>query len=306
MPGPDSAPRMVERTPTPESGPAVSVGADRRRSLAGTAAVVTGGASGIGAGIVRRLVDEAVSVLIADLDADRGSALAAELGPTVAFLRTNVADEGDMAATVAEVLDRFGRLDTYVNNAGFGGALGPIAETSVEDFDLTFDVLVKSVFFGIKYAAPVLTAQGHGSVINTASVAALRAGYAPHLYTAAKTAVAALTESVALELAASNVRCNAVAPGLIITPLFYGRPDATAEQLDRLRLENTGNQPIARPGEPADIAAMVAFLASDDAEWITGQSFVVDGGLTAGPPWSQLPPAFTSHHPIRHHRPPDR
>lgn len=274
--------------------------------FAGRAAVVTGGASGIGAGIVRRFVAEGASVLIADLDVAAGTALADELGERAAFLTTNVAVEADMAATVAEVLDRFGRLDTYVNNAGFGGALGPIAETSVEEFDLTFDVLVKSVFLGIKYASPVLVQQRSGAIVNTASVAALRAGYAPHLYTAAKTAVSALTQTVAIELGASNVRCNAVAPGLIITPLSYGRPDATDDQLARLRETSTGNQPLSRPGEPHDIASMVAFLACDDAEWITGQTFVVDGGLTAGPPWSQMPDAFTTHRPIRHHRPPGR
>ncbi len=245
-------------------------------------------------------------MLIADLNREAGEQLAEQLGPRAAFLQTNVAVEADMAATVSEAIDLFGRLDTYVNNAGFGGALGPIAETSVEDFDLTFDVLLKSVFLGIKYASPVLCEQGSGAIINTASVAGLRAGWSPHLYSAAKTAVIALTESVALELAASNVRCNAVAPGLIITPLAYGRPDATDDQLASLRESTAGNQPMPRPGEPADIAAMIAFLASADAEWVTGQTMVVDGGLSAGPKWSEFPDAFTTHRPIRHHRPPGR
>lgn len=274
--------------------------------LAGTVAVVTGGASGIGAETARRFVSEGASVLIADLNAEAGDALADELGDCAAFLRTNVAVEADMAATVAEALDLFGRLDTYVNNAGFGGALGPIAETTVDDFDLTFDVLVKSVFLGIKHAAPVLCAQGSGVIINTASVAGLRGGFSPHLYSAAKTAVIALTETVALELAASNVRCNAVAPGIIITPLAFGRPDATAEQLAGLRAAAAGEQPMPRPGEPKDIAAMIAFLASADAEWITGQTMVVDGGISTGPKWSDFPEVFTKHRPIRHHRPPGR
>ncbi|MEZ5226853.1 MAG: glucose 1-dehydrogenase [Acidimicrobiales bacterium] len=274
--------------------------------LAGTVAVITGGASGIGAGTAHRFVAEGASVLIADLNAEAGQALADELGDRAAFLQTNVAVEADMAATVAEALDLFGRLDTYVNNAGFGGALGPIASTSVDDFDLTFDVLVKSVFLGIKHAAPVLCEQGSGSIINTASVAGLSAGFAPHLYTAAKTAVIALTETVALELAESNVRCNAVAPGMIITPLAFGRPDATAEQLAALRQASAGGQPMPRPGEPRDIAAMIAFLASADAEWITGQTMVVDGGISVGPKWENLPEPFRTHRPIRHHRPPGR
>jgi NAD(P)-dependent dehydrogenase (short-subunit alcohol dehydrogenase family) len=274
--------------------------------LAGRVAIVTGGASGIGAATVERFVAEGARVLVADLDEEKGAALVSSLGDAAAFLRTDVSKDGDVAAMVAEATDRFGRLDVLFNNAGFGGALGPIADTSVEDYDLTFDVLLKSVFLGIKYAAPILTAQRSGSIINTASVAGLRSGHAPHLYSVAKTAVIALTKTVSLELADSLVRVNAICPGFIATPLAFGRPDAGAEQLEKLRRAGEGGQPLGRVGEPADIANMALFLASDESIWITGQEFAVDGGFSVGPAWSKWAEPFRTHRPIRHHRPPDR
>lgn len=275
-------------------------------ALSGRTAIVTGGASGIGAATVQRFVAEGASVLVADLDETAGRAVAEANGDRAAFLRVDVSVEADVAAMVAEAQDRFGGLDVLFNNAGFGGALGPVAETSVEDFDLTFDVLVKSVFLGLKHAAPVLMAQGSGSVINTASIAGLRAGWSPHLYAAAKAAVLHLTSTVALELASAGVRCNAICPGFIATPLAYGRPDADEEQLAGMRAASGSGQPLGRVGEPADIAAMALFLASDESAWITGQEFVVDGGLSAGPPWSEFPEPFRVARPIRHHRPPGR
>ena len=269
-------------------------------------AVITGGASGIGAGTVRRFVDEGARVLVADLDVDRGEALVAEVGEATAFLRTDVSQEGDVAATIAEAVDRWGRLDCLFNNAGFGGALGPIESTSVDDYDLTFDVLLKSVFLGMKHAAPVMKEQGSGSIISTASVAGLRAGYAPHLYSTAKAAVIHLTKSVALELGEANVRVNAICPGFIATPLAYGRPDATDSDIDAMRSAGSGAQVMGRVGEPADIADMALFLASDESGWVTGQWFAVDGGFEAGPPWSRWPDFAKQERPIRHHRPPGR
>ena len=274
--------------------------------LSGKVAAITGGASGIGAGTVRRFVEEGAAVLIADLDADRGAALAAELGSAVAFLRTDVSKEEDVAAMVAETTDRFGRIDVLFNNAGFGGALGPIESTTVDDYDLTMDVLLKSVFLGIKHVAPLMKAQGSGSIISTASVAGIRAGYAPHLYSVAKCAVIHLTKTVALELGEHGIRVNAICPGFIATPLAAGRPDADESQIDQMRAAGAASQVLGRVGEPLDIANMALFLASDDGEWVTGQEFVVDGGFEAGPPWSRWPKFARMERPIRHHRPPDR
>ncbi len=274
--------------------------------LDGKVAAITGGASGIGAGTVRRFVEEGASVLIADLDEDKGAALAKELGATVGFLGTDVSKEEDVAAMIAETTDRFGGLDILFNNAGFGGALGPIESTTVEDYDLTMDVLLKSVFLGMKHAAPVMKAQGSGSIISTASVAGLRPGFAPHLYSVAKCAVIHLTQTVALELGESGIRVNAICPGFIATPLAAGRPDADDSQIAQMREAGAASQVMGRVGEPRDIANMALFLASDESEWITGREFVVDGGFEAGPPWSRWPKFARMERPIRHHRPPDR
>jgi NAD(P)-dependent dehydrogenase (short-subunit alcohol dehydrogenase family) len=274
--------------------------------LEGKVATITGGASGIGAGTVRRFVEEGAKVLIADLDQAKGDALAAELGAGAAFLRTDVSKEEDIAAMVAETVDRFGRIDVLFNNAGFGGALGPIESTTIADYDLTMDVLLKSVFLGMKHVAPLMKAQGSGSIISTASVAGIRAGYAPHLYSVAKCAVIHLTKTVALELGEHGVRVNAICPGFIATPLAVGRPDADESQIDQLRASGASSQVLGRVGEPLDIANMALFLASDDSEWITAREFVVDGGFEAGPPWSRWPKFARMERPIRHHRPPDR
>jgi NAD(P)-dependent dehydrogenase (short-subunit alcohol dehydrogenase family) len=274
--------------------------------LEGKVAAITGGASGIGAGTVRRFVEEGAKVLIDDLDQARGDALASELGAATVFLRTDVSKEEDVAAMVAETTDRFGRIDVLFNNAGFGGALGPIESTTVADYDLTMDVLLKSVFLGIKHVAPLMKAQGSGSIISTASVAGLRAGYAPHLYSVAKCAVIHLTRTVALELGEHGIRVNAICPGFIATPLAFGRPDADESQIDELRQAGAASQVLGRIGEPLDVANMALFLASDDSGWITGQEFVVDGGFAAGPPWSRWPEFARTVRPIRHHRPPDR
>lgn len=274
--------------------------------LDGKVAIITGGASGIGAGTVRRFVEEGAKVLITDLDGDKGGALAAELGDAAAFLQTDVSQEDQVAAMIAEATDRWGRLDCLYNNAGFGGALGPISATTVDDYDLTMDVLLKSVFLGMKHAAPVMTAQGSGSIISTASVAGIRVGFAPHLYSVAKCAVIHLTKTVALELGEHNIRVNAICPGFIATPLAAGRPDADESQIQQLRETGAASQVMGRVGEPRDIANMALFLASDESEWITGREFVVDGGFEAGPPWSRWPRFARMERPIRHHRPPGR
>ena len=274
--------------------------------LDGKVAAITGGASGIGAGTVERFVDEGARVLIADLDEDKGGALADRLGEAAAFLRTDVSREEDVAAMIAEATDRWGRLDCLYNNAGFGGALGPISTTTVDDYDLTMDVLLKSVFLGMKHAAPVMTEQGSGSIISTASVAGIRVGYAPHLYSVAKCAVIHLTKSVALELGEHNVRVNAICPGFIATPLAAGHPDADDSQIQQMRDAGANSQVLGRVGEPADIANMALFLASDESEWMTGQQFIVDGGFEAGRPWSRWPKFARMERPIRHHRPPGR
>lgn len=277
--------------------------------LDGKVAVITGGASGIGAATATLFVREGARVLIADLQDAAAEAFAESLGPNATSIRANVAVEADVAAAIRAAVEKWGRLDILYNNAGFGGAMGPIEETSVEDYDLTMNVLLKSVFLGIKHASPIMKAQGSGSIVNTASVCAFEAGIGNQLYSVAKAGVVMMTKAAALEMAEFDVRVNAVCPGYIATPLAAGRPVSTSDPervelaLSRLRENNSDNQPIARSGEPEDIANMVLFLASDESRWVTGQAMVVDGGLLAGRPWRKLRPRVREHGEISIYRP---
>lgn len=252
--------------------------------LAGKVAVVTGGVSGMGLATVARFLREGASVVVGDLNTELGQALletAVDDGTSdrVRFSRTDVSVEDDVAALVDLAVGSFGRLDVMFNNAGIGGAFGPITEIDVDDWDRTFAILVRSVFLGTKYAARVLIEQDQGgSIINTASVAGLGGGAGPQAYSAAKAAVVSLSITTALELAPHRIRVNAICPGVIFTPLMHS---GNEEQAEAVIAEL---QPWPDRGEGTDIAAMAAFLASDDSSFITGQCHVVDGGLLAAGP----------------------
>jgi len=276
------------------------------RRLEDRVAIITGGASGIGAASARLFVAEGARVLVADMQEDRGKEIASQLGDSGAFRRADVTREEDVKGAVDEAVARWGRLDCMFNNAGFGGALGPIEDTTVEEFDLTFDVLLKGVFLGIKHAAPIMKRQGAGSIINTASVAGLQTGNSPHLYSVAKAAVIHLTRSVALELGAAGIRVNCICPGIIATPLAAGRTDVSEAQLVKLRGVLAGSQALGRIGDPEDIARAAVWLASDESSFITGHAQVVDGGAFAGRPWSKQADWITQHRPIRMYRPAGR
>jgi len=176
-------------------------------------------------------------------------------------------------------ISEFGKVDVVFNNAGLGGALGPVWDIEVEEWDYTFDVLAKGVFLGIKHAARAMKRRGGGgSIINTASVAGLSGGSGPLVYSAAKAAVINLTQAAALQLAPDRIRVNAICPGGVLTPLTdRGNPGAVAKQLDKF-------QPWPEHGKPENIAGAALFLASDDSEFVTGEALVVDGGLTAAGP----------------------
>ena len=274
--------------------------------LAGRTAVITGGASGIGAASVRRFAAEGARVVIADLNRERGEALAGELGESAVFRSVDVTREDDVKGAIDEALKRWGRLDCIYNNAGFGGALGPIESTSEDDFDITFDVLVKGVFFGMKHAATAMKACGGGSIVSTASVAGLQTGHSPHLYSTAKAAVIHLTKSVALELGEHHIRVNCICPGVIATPLAAGRASVTEEGLQKMKRALGKSQPIGRIGDPEDIANAAVWLASDESSFVTGHALVVDGGAFAGRPWSRQGEWITQPRPIKLYRPPGR
>ena len=255
--------------------------------LDGKVAIVTGGASGMGAATVRRFVEEGARVVIADLQVDKGEAVAAECGESGLFMATDVGVEEDVAAAVGLAVERFGRLDCVFNNAGFGGVAGPIEDTDMgEAYARTVAGLLTGPVLGMKHATPVMKAQGSGSIISTASVAGLRGGMGPHVYSALKAAVIGLTRSVSVELAAFHIRVNAICPGGIMTPIFLGgrqlKAGANATLEEALTPAFAQMQPIPRAGVGRDIANMAVFLASDEATFVTGQALVVDGGLTVG------------------------
>lgn len=249
--------------------------------LEGKVAVVTGGGNGIGRATVLCFLAEGARVVLADLNEQTAHetlelAARAGAGERVRFARTDVAREADVAAAVQLATSAFGGLDVMFNNAGVAGAFGPITHLDADEWDYTFAVLVKGVFLGTKHAARVLKAQGRGgAILSTASIAGLSGGDGPQAYSAAKAAVINLTRAVAIELAPFRIRVNAICPGAILTPLLHrGNPDAMRPLLESF-------QPWPAAGQPEHIAAAALFLASDDAEFVTGEALVVDGGATA-------------------------
>jgi len=255
-------------------------------------AIVTGGAGGMGQATALRFLEEGANVVIADFNAATGEetlrlASAAGHADAARFVKVDVARESDIVAMVECALDNFGRLDVIFNNAGVGGAIGPIWEIEEAEWDYTFAVLVKGVFFGIKHAARVFRRQGEGgAIINTASVAGLSGGAGPLAYSSAKAAVVNLTRAAAVQLAPDRVRVNAICPGFILTGLTQPK-HMSSDEAGRLL---DGAQPWPQHGRGEDIAGAAVFLASEDSAFVSGQEIVVDGGLTAlGPDmWQRI------------------
>lgn len=258
--------------------------------LEGRVAIITGGASGIGEASVRLFVEEGASVLIADVQDDKGWKLAEGLGIRAEYLHADVSRESDVEALVSRVVEAYGRLDCMFNNAGVAGPTGSIESVNVEGFDEAIGVLLRGVFLGIKHAVPVMKRQGSGSIVNTASIAGLRTGYGNHIYSAAKAGIIQLTRSVAMELGENGIRVNCICPGFIPTPMI-GRArglsiDEADRKLDTIRKSFTKAQPLRRPGDPTDIAEAALWLASDASSFVNGHALVVDGGVTGGRMWS--------------------
>ena len=167
-------------------------------------------------------------------------------------------------------------------------------------------MLVKGVFLGIKHAAGAMRQGGGGSIISTASVAGLNTGESPHIYSVAKAAVIHLTKSVALELGADNIRVNCICPGIVSTPLAYGNPNATEDDLSKVSHVMRHAQAMGRTGQPEDIARAALWLASDESSWVTGTAQVVDGGANAGRPWARQADWYTKKRALRMYRPEGR
>jgi NAD(P)-dependent dehydrogenase (short-subunit alcohol dehydrogenase family) len=262
-----------------------------RLRLENQVAVVTGGARGIGAGIVRRFVEEGARVVFSDLLNEKGKILEDELGKKVAFYRADATSPAETEALMNFAVEHFGRLDCVVNNAGAGGEGGPISEVSVQGFQRSLNLLLLGTFLGIKYCVPHME---RGAIINIASIAGLTGGFASsHGYTTAKFGVVGLTKSVALELAERGIRVNAICPGSIATAIFTRAvdPEMPADLLERapeiVEPWLAGGTPLGRAGLPSDVANAALWLASDESSFVTGHALVVDGGLTAGVRWSQ-------------------
>ena len=254
--------------------------------LSGKVAVVTGGASGMGAATVRKFVDEGARVVIADVQEQKGRQLAEDIGPDAVFAFADVCREVDVQGMIGTAVAEFGRLDCLFNNAGFGGVTGDIEATDMgEPYERTVGAMLTGVVLGMKHAVPRLKAGGGGAIISTASIAGVTGGFGPHVYSAVKAAVVNLTRSVALELGPFSIRVNAICPGGIATPIFAGQLAQAGGNEDYAAVVRPllkGMQPLPRTGEPEDIANAACFLASDEASFISGHALVVDGGLTAG------------------------
>jgi NAD(P)-dependent dehydrogenase (short-subunit alcohol dehydrogenase family) len=246
--------------------------------LAGKAVVVTGGARGLGEGMVRRFVAEGARCVIADIDVEAGERLAAELSGAAVFLRTDVTSEDDIVAAIGTCLDGFGALDVMVNNAGVVGVTGSVTTTGLADWDRTIAILQTSVFLGTKHAFAHMREQRAGSIINTSSTAGVQGGLGAHAYTTAKHAVIGLTKSVAVEAAPYRVRVNALCPGASLSSLTAGVVTGDPDNLDAAYERLSSKYAGGRAPRPEDIANAALFLASDESEFMNGAVLIMDAG----------------------------
>ncbi len=251
--------------------------------LQGRVAVITGSGSGIGAETAGRFVREGCRVVIADVQEGPGAQVAERLGSAAVYVRCDVANEDDIAATVDLALARFGRLDVMFNNAGIIGATGPVAKSEMADVDLTIAVILRGTFLGMKHAARAMEPAGSGVILSTSSPAGLVGGLGAHAYSAAKAGVIGLTYSVAAELRPRGIRVNAIVPGAVVSAMTADLVVGDPLDLEGASKAMQQSALMDRPGLPQDVAAAAVYLASDDAAFVTGTALVVDGGLTHAP-----------------------
>jgi NAD(P)-dependent dehydrogenase (short-subunit alcohol dehydrogenase family) len=251
--------------------------------LDGKVAIVTGATSGIGERIAEKFYAEGARVVAVGRRETEGRALEARCGPAMSFIQTDVTDEASVKAMVEHAVSRFGRLDCLVNDAGTGSPMVSITEVTTEHFSSVFDTNVRGAMFGMKYAVPVMLAQGAGSIITIGSAAGLRGGLSGHIYSASKASIIHLSRSVASEISNKGVRVNTISPGGIVTGMFAKAAGLDGARADRA-LQSISDlfatmQPVQRAGATDDIANAAVFLASDAASFITGQDLAVDGGI---------------------------
>ena len=237
----------------------------------GKTVLVSGGARGMGAAHVARLVAEGARVVVGDVRDDEGAELVAGFGPSASYTRLDVTDPASWAAAVEHTEHAFGPLDVLVNNAGIGGGTTKLVDIPLADWQAVLDVNLTGTFLGLQAGVRAMTAGG-GSIVNVSSIFGMRGMPIIHGYVAAKFASRGLAKSVALEVAGLGIRVNSVHPGMIVTPMTEHRAR------DVLAI------PMGRPGESDEVSQLVLFLASDESSYCTGAEFTVDGGVTAGVP----------------------
>jgi NAD(P)-dependent dehydrogenase (short-subunit alcohol dehydrogenase family) len=255
-------------------------------------AVVTGGTSGIGARIAALFLEEGARVVIAGRRSDRGEQLARSFGDAACFIRTDVTVEADVKAMIEHAAGHFGRLDCLVSNAGMGSQAASIPEVDLAEFDAAVAVHLRAVLAGMKYAAPVMAAQGSGSIINIASINGVQAGLGGHYYSAAKAGAIHLTRCAAMELGEKGIRVNSLSPGPIATGIFGKGAGMQPDEADKypeyaeaaIAAVLPRWAPLPYVGRSDDIAHAALFLACDASRLVTGHNLVVDGGISAGWP----------------------
>lgn len=254
--------------------------------LDGKVAVITGGVSGIGLGTVELFVAEGARVVAADIQDEKGAMLERRFPASVKYAHCDVTHESQIEAALKLAETEFGGLDILFNNAGISDRMTTITEITAEGWSWIFDVLVRGPALGMKHATPLMLKRGGGSIINTASIAGLQAGYGPIAYSTAKAGVIHMSRVAAAQLTPQGIRVNAICPGLIATSIFgasMGTSREVADQMAALVAQNAQvAQPVKKPGLPDDIAQAALYLASDAAAFISGTHLVVDGGITVG------------------------
>jgi NAD(P)-dependent dehydrogenase (short-subunit alcohol dehydrogenase family) len=259
--------------------------------LQGKVAIVTGGASGIGAGIVKLFVKEGAKVVIADVDQALGESLAGELGASAAFLKTDVADAAQVRALVDHAVSKFGGLNVMVNNAGISGARHPgLLAEDFADFQRVMGINLLGVMLGTRDAARHMSAHGGGSIINVSSIGGITPGTGLWAYNSSKAAVIHFSKSAALEVGPHGIRVNVIAPGNIETPIMARAfasdqsPEEQAKTIEKIRAFLIARTPMQVQGVPEDTAQAALFFASDRSRFVTANLMPVDGGIVAGSP----------------------